>query len=103
MQQWRGQGQMTMVGSSVHRASWRWVVILMMGGLLAGWSLPAAWGQELTGGMKLIMEELRAMKKSQAEALADVEDLRRQLQGLAAGGLTAGRPRTFGFARPGGS
>jgi soluble lytic murein transglycosylase-like protein len=39
--------------------------------------------------MKLIMEELRAMKKSQAEALAQVEDLRRQLQTLAAGGVTA--------------
>jgi hypothetical protein len=39
--------------------------------------------------MKLILEELRAVKKSQAEALAQVEDLRRQLQALAAGGLTA--------------
>ena len=86
---WRGQGQMTMVGSNVHRTSWRWVVVLMMGGLLGGLSLPAAWGQELTGGMKLMMEELRALKKSQAEALAQVEDLRRQLQTLAAGGLTA--------------
>ena len=85
----RCQGQVTIMGRSVHRASWRWVVVLMMGCLLGGWCLPAAWGQELTGGMKLIMEELRAVKKSQAEALAQVEDLRRQLQTLAAGGLTA--------------
>src|SRR5262245_51889864 len=85
----RCQGQVTIVGRNVHRASWRWVVVLMMGCLLGGWYLPAAWGQELTGGMKLIMEELRALKKSQAAALAQVEDLRRQLQTLAAGGLTA--------------
>jgi membrane-bound lytic murein transglycosylase D len=78
-----------MVGRIVHRAAWRWVVVLMMGGLLGGWCLPAVWGQELTGGMKLIMEELRTMKKAQAEALAQVEDLRRQLQALAAGGLTS--------------
>jgi hypothetical protein len=65
------------------------VAVLIAGGLLGGGRLPVAWGQELTGGMKLIMEELRAMKKSQAEALAEVEDLRRQLQGLVAGGLTA--------------
>jgi membrane-bound lytic murein transglycosylase D len=39
--------------------------------------------------MKLVLEELRAVKKSQAEALAQVEDLRRQLQALTAGGLTA--------------
>jgi membrane-bound lytic murein transglycosylase D len=64
-------------------------MVLMAGGLLAGWPLPALWGQELTSGMKLIMEELRAVKKSQAEALAQVEDLRRQLQALGAGGLTA--------------
>ena len=89
MQHWRCQGQVTMAGRSGHRASWRWVVVLMMACLLGGWCLPAAWGQELTGGMKLIMEELRAVKKSQAEALAQVEDLRRQLQTLAAGGLTA--------------
>jgi soluble lytic murein transglycosylase-like protein len=65
------------------------VVILMVGGLLGGWNLPVAWGQELTSGMKLLMEELRALKKSQAEALAQVEDLRRQLKTLGAGGVTA--------------
>ncbi len=61
----------------------------MVGGLLGGWCLPVTWGEELTGGMKLIMEELRAVKKSQAESLAEVEDLRRQLRALATGGLTA--------------
>jgi soluble lytic murein transglycosylase-like protein len=61
----------------------------MLGGLVVGWRVPEVWSQELTGGMKLIMEELRAVKKSQAEALAQVEDLRRQLQMLAAGGITA--------------
>jgi membrane-bound lytic murein transglycosylase D len=86
---WQNQGQVTRVGRIVHRAAWQWVVVLMMGGLLAGWYLPAAWGEELTGGMKLIMEELRTVKKSQAEALAQVEDLRRQLRTLTAGGLTA--------------
>jgi hypothetical protein len=38
--------------------------------------------------MKLILEELRTVKRAQAEALAQVEDLRRQLQTLTAGGLT---------------
>ncbi len=89
MLHWRCRAQVTLVGKVVHRASWRWVAVLMVGGLLGGWHLPATWAQELTGGMKLIMEELRAVKKSQAEALAEVEDLRRQLQAVAAGGLTA--------------
>jgi membrane-bound lytic murein transglycosylase D len=89
MLHWRCQGRAVMAGGSVDRASRRWVVLLMMGGLLGGWYVPAAWGQEPTGGMKLIMEELRALKKSQAEALAQVEDLRRQLRALAAGGVTA--------------
>jgi soluble lytic murein transglycosylase-like protein len=83
------QGQVTIVGSVVHRAWWRWLAALMMAGLLGGWYLPAAWGQELTSGMKLILEELRTVKKAQAEALVQVEDLRRRLQTLAAGGLTA--------------
>ena len=61
MLHWRCQGQVTMVGRIVHRVGQRWVVVLMMGSLLGGWYLPAAWGQELTGGMKLIMEELRAV------------------------------------------
>ena len=85
----QGQGQVNVGRKSVHHTSWRWLVFFMLGGLLGGWHLPVAWGQELTGGMKLIMEELRAVKKSQAEALAQVEDLRRQLQALSAGGLTA--------------
>lgn len=89
MLHWQGRAQVTMLGRAVHRASWQGVAVLMVGGLLGGWRLPVTWGQELTGGMKLIMEELRAVKKSQAEALTEVEDLRRQLQALAAGGLTA--------------
>jgi membrane-bound lytic murein transglycosylase D len=89
MLHWRCRAQVTLVGKVVHRASWRWVAVLMVGGLLGGWHLPAAWAQEQTGGMKLIMEELRAVKKAQAEALAEVEDLRRQLRAMAAGGLTA--------------
>jgi peptidoglycan lytic transglycosylase D len=89
MLHWQCRAQVTMLGRVVHRASWQWVTVLMVGGLLGGWRLPVTWGQELTGGMKLIMEELRAVKKSQAEALAEVEDLRRQLQALKAGGLTA--------------
>jgi membrane-bound lytic murein transglycosylase D len=89
MLHWRCQGQANMMGGSVDHASRRWVVLLMLGGLLGGWYVPAAWGQDPTGGMKLIMEELRALKKSQAEALAQVEDLRRQLRALGAGGVTA--------------
>jgi membrane-bound lytic murein transglycosylase D len=89
MLHWQGRAQVSKLGRVVLRASWPWVAVLIVGGLLGGGRLPVAWGQELTGGMKLIMEELRAMKKSQAEALAEVEDLRRQLQGLVAGGLTA--------------
>jgi membrane-bound lytic murein transglycosylase D len=89
MLHWQCRGQLTMLGRVVHRASWPWVTVLMVGGLLGGWRLPVTWGQELTGGMKLIMEELRAVKKSQAEALAEVEDLRRQLRALAAGSPTA--------------
>lgn len=83
------QGQVKVGWKLVHRASSRWLALLMLGGLLGAWDVVEAWGQELTGGMKLIMEELRAVKKSQAEALAQVEDLRRQLQTLATGGLTA--------------
>jgi membrane-bound lytic murein transglycosylase D len=83
------RAQVTMLRRVVHRTSWQWVAVLMVGGLLGGWRLPVTWGQELSGGMKLIMEELRAVKKSQVEALAEVEDLRRQLRALAAGGLTA--------------
>jgi len=61
----------------------------MVGGVLGGWHLPVTWGQELSGGMKLVMEELRAVKKSQAESLAEVEDLRRQIRGLVAGSPSA--------------
>jgi membrane-bound lytic murein transglycosylase D len=89
MLHWQCREQLTMLGRVVHRASWPWVTVLMVGGLLGGWRLPVTWGQELTGGMKLIMEELRAVKKSQAEALAEVEDLRRQLRALTAGSPTA--------------
>jgi membrane-bound lytic murein transglycosylase D len=89
MLHWRCQARVTRGGKVVHCASWQWVAVLLAGGLLGGWHLPAAWGQEPTGGMKLILEELRAVKRSQAEALAQVEDLRRQLQALRAGGLTA--------------
>jgi membrane-bound lytic murein transglycosylase D len=89
MLHWQGRAQVTKLGRVVLQASWPWVAVLIVGGVLEGGRLPVVWGQELTGGMKLIMEELRAMKKSQAEALAEVEDLRRQLQGLMAGGLTA--------------
>jgi membrane-bound lytic murein transglycosylase D len=89
MLHWRCQARVTRVGKVVHCASWQWVTVLLVGGLLGGWHLPAVWGQEPTGGMKLILEELRAVKKSQAEALAQVEDLRRQLRALTAGGLTA--------------
>jgi peptidoglycan lytic transglycosylase D len=89
MLHWQCRGQVTRLGRVVHRASWPWVTVLMAAGLLGGWHLPMTWGQELTGGMKLIMEELRAVKKSQAEALAEVEDLRRQLRALAAGSPTA--------------
>src|SRR5262245_17627393 len=89
MRHWRGQGQMTVMGRIVRCHAWRGGVVLILGSLLGGWGLPAGWSQEVTGGMKLIMEELRAAKKSQAEALAQVEDLRRQLQTLAAGGITA--------------
>jgi membrane-bound lytic murein transglycosylase D len=85
----RCQVRLAMKGRVTYRESWRWMTVLMMGGLLGGWHVPAAWSQELTGGMKLLLEELRAVKKSQAEALAQVEDLRRQLQALSAGGLTA--------------
>jgi membrane-bound lytic murein transglycosylase D len=89
MLHWRCQARVTRGGKVVHCASWQWVAVLLAGGLLGGWHLPAVWGQEPTGGMKLILEELRAVKRSQAEALAQVEDLRRQLQALRAGGLTA--------------
>jgi LysM repeat protein/soluble lytic murein transglycosylase-like protein len=85
----RCQGRVTVGQKMVHRASWRWLMFLMLGGMLGGWHAPEVWSQELTGGMKLVLEELRAVKKSQVEALAQVEDLRRQLQVLAAGGVTA--------------
>ena len=87
------RGQVTAGRKVVHRASWRWLTFLILGGSVGGWWLPGVWGQELTGGMKLIMEELRAVKKSQAEALAQVEDLRQQLQSLRAGGVAAAHYR----------
>jgi membrane-bound lytic murein transglycosylase D len=89
MRHWRCQAQVAMVGRVVHRVSWRWLTVLMVGGLLGEWHLPAAWGQELTGGMKLVLEELRAVKKSQAEALAQVEELRKQVQAMAGGAPAA--------------
>jgi membrane-bound lytic murein transglycosylase D len=89
----QGQGQVDLGHKSVHRASWRWLVFFMVGSVVGGWHEAVAGSQELTGGMKLIMEELRAVKKAQAEALAQVEDLRRQLQALSAGGLTAANYR----------
>ncbi|HEX2275525.1 MAG TPA: hypothetical protein VHN13_00160, partial [Candidatus Tectomicrobia bacterium] len=57
------RGQVTAGRKVVHRASWRWLTFLILGGSAGGWWLPGVWGQELTGGMKLIMEELRAVKK----------------------------------------
>jgi hypothetical protein len=85
----QGRAPGTELGKVVHYAAWQGLMVLMIGGVLGGWSIPVTWGQEPSGGMKLIMEELRAVKKSQAEALTEVEDLRRQLRALTAGGLTA--------------
>ena len=62
----QGRAQVTKLGRVVLQASWPWVAVLIVGGVLEGGRLPVVWGQELTGGMKLIMEELRAMKKSRA-------------------------------------
>jgi membrane-bound lytic murein transglycosylase D len=70
-------------------AASRWLVLLMLGGGLSGWSVPEVWGEEMTGGMKLILEELRQVKKAHADAMTQIEDLRRQLQTLGAGGLVA--------------
>lgn len=39
--------------------------------------------------MTLLLQELRDMKRAQAEALVQIEDLRRQVQTLAAGGLSS--------------
>jgi membrane-bound lytic murein transglycosylase D len=82
-------------------ASSRWLVLLMLGGGLSGWSVPEVWGEEMTGGMKLLLEELRQVKKAHAEALVQMEDLRRQVQTLSAGGLVAASyrlPPTVDFA-----
>ena len=83
------QRQIVAVGQGAHRVSWLSLVLLVSGMLLGGWVLPRAWGQEMTGGMKLILEELRQVKRSHAEALAQIEELRQQLRALAAGGMAA--------------
>jgi membrane-bound lytic murein transglycosylase D len=80
------QRQVVAAGQGAHRVSWLSLVLFVSGMLLAAWALPRAWGQEMTGGMKLILEELRQVKRSHAEALAQIEELRQQLRALAAGG-----------------
>ncbi|HXH11849.1 MAG TPA: transglycosylase SLT domain-containing protein [Alphaproteobacteria bacterium] len=72
-----------------HRASPLWLIWLAALMAFSAWSMPQAWGQEITGGMKLLLQELREVKKAHAEALAQVEDLRRQVRVLSAGGLTS--------------
>jgi membrane-bound lytic murein transglycosylase D len=83
------QTQVTTARQCWQSAASRWLVLLMLGGGLSGWSVPQAWGQEMTGGMKLILEELRQAKKAHAEAMVQIEDLRRQVLTLSAGGLVA--------------
>jgi membrane-bound lytic murein transglycosylase D len=83
------QAQVTMARQWWRYASSRWLVLLILGGWLWGGSLPQVWGQDMTGGMKLILEELRQVKKAHAEAIVQIEDLRRQVQTLGAGGLVA--------------
>jgi membrane-bound lytic murein transglycosylase D len=72
-----------------HRAAWPWLVCLIAMVAFGGWSMPQTWGQEVTGGMKLLMQELLEVKKAQIEALAQIEDLRRQVRVLSAGGLAS--------------
>jgi len=48
--------------------------------LLGAWDQPRAWSQEVTGGMKLLLQELQAVKRSHLEAMAQIEDLRQQLR-----------------------
>jgi soluble lytic murein transglycosylase-like protein len=57
--------------------------------VLAGGERTRAWGEELSGGMRLLLQELRTLKQAHVEALAQLEELRRQVRMLAAGGLTS--------------
>ncbi len=83
------QKQVAAVRQDAHRGLWLLPVLLVSGMLLGGWGSPRAWGQEMTGGMKLILEELRQVKRSYAEALAQIEELRRLVQALATGGVAS--------------
>lgn len=83
------QERVTTAEQRWRHASSRWLVLLMLGGGLSGWSVPQVWGQEMTGGMKLILEELRQVKIAHAEAMVQIGELHRQVQTLSAGGLVA--------------
>lgn len=72
---------------AVHHAAWPWLVSLISVMAFGGVNAPQAGGQEVTGGMKVLLQELRELKKAHAEALAEIEDLRRQVQALSVGGL----------------
>ena len=62
-------------------------LLLALALVLGGWGLPQGWGQEMTSGMKLLLQELLEVKRANLEAIAQIEELRRHLQILSAGGL----------------
>lgn len=79
------QAHMSTVGRVSDSPLPLWLVFLMPVVWLGSWSLPQAWGQETTGGMKLLLQELREVKRANLDAVAQIEELRRQLRSLASG------------------
>jgi hypothetical protein len=65
----------------------------MLALLLGSWDLPRGWGGELTGGMQLLLQELREVKRAHLDAMAQIEDLQQQLR-------TTGGPSSASYRLP---
>jgi hypothetical protein len=65
----------------------------MLALLLGSWDLPRGWGGELTGGMQLLLQELREVKRAHLDAMGQIEDLQQQLR-------TTGGPSSASYRLP---
>lgn len=83
---WRCQVCVRTVVSAPRSQRWLGQALLVLALLLGGWGLPAGWGQEVSGEMQLLLQELGELKRGNLEAMDQIEELRRKLQLLSAGG-----------------